>query len=135
VILPDGFTIATSRYQSQNLIIESGLAPVRITLGRPRMQLRYELAGELPELAPPRSLFRVNDRQKFELPYRRHLDRHVDVRALGDRFVAIAGAVGAPGVVLLCFEDVTRPGEWCHRRVFADWWRAGTGMTVSELGV
>ena len=37
-------------------------------------------------------------------------------------------------VVLLCYEDV-RKGEsdWCHRTIFADWWREKTGEVIPEL--
>jgi hypothetical protein len=34
---------------------------------------------------------------------------------------------------LLCFEDLTKPGLWCHRRPFANWWLENTGEVVPEL--
>jgi hypothetical protein len=46
---------------------------------------------------------------------------------------AFATAHGSEGVVLLCFEDLTKPGEWCHRRSFAAWWDEKTGQKVDEL--
>jgi hypothetical protein len=33
----------------------------------------------------------------------------------------LCGGEDAPGVVLLCFEDV-QVGEFCHRTAFAEWW-------------
>lgn len=36
-------------------------------------------------------------------------------------------------LVFLCFEDLTKDGEWCHRRMFAEWWQRKTGMKVEEL--
>jgi uncharacterized protein (DUF1330 family) len=36
-------------------------------------------------------------------------------------------------LVLLCFESLKKPGEWCHRRMFADWWTEKTGDRVIEL--
>jgi hypothetical protein len=36
-------------------------------------------------------------------------------------------------VVLLCFEDLRKPGEWCHRSMFAEWYEKQTGKKVVEL--
>jgi hypothetical protein len=45
----------------------------------------------------------------------------------------VARGVGAAGVVLLCFEDLEDEGQWCHRTIFAAWWREQTGEDVVEL--
>ena len=47
---------------------------------------------------------------------------------------AITEQSGDHRLVLLCFEDLSKPGEWCHRRIFADWWKDITGDHVRELG-
>jgi hypothetical protein len=31
---------------------------------------------------------------------------------------------------LLCFEDITQEGVWCHRTLFAEWWH----LTFPDLG-
>ena len=36
-------------------------------------------------------------------------------------------------LVLLCYEDVRVPGDWCHRTVFAEWWAEQTGELIEEL--
>ncbi|MDR2170525.1 MAG: hypothetical protein LBP59_10320 [Planctomycetaceae bacterium] len=36
-------------------------------------------------------------------------------------------------VVLLCYEDVSKVGQWCHRRMFAEWWENKTGEIIEEL--
>ena len=36
-------------------------------------------------------------------------------------------------LVLLCYEDLTKPGLRCHRRLFANWWCENTGDVVPEL--
>ena len=33
-------------------------------------------------------------------------------------------------VVLLCFENLAKPGLWCHRTMFAEWWTGETGELV-----
>jgi len=46
----------------------------------------------------------------------------------------ISSRHGDRDVVLLCFEDVRKPGEWCHRQLIADWLNEH-GSEVRELGV
>ena len=36
-------------------------------------------------------------------------------------------------LVLLCYEDVRLPEDWCHRTVFAEWWAENTGEAIKEL--
>jgi hypothetical protein len=56
----------------------------------------------------------------------------VDWEMVERRLQEIAGEAGAPGCVLLCFEDVL-VGEHCHRRLVAEHWGARTGVVVPEL--
>ena len=35
--------------------------------------------------------------------------------------------------VLLCFEALKKPGESCHRRMFAEWYEDKTGRAILEL--
>jgi hypothetical protein len=124
-------TIATSRYQAREKIAASGLAPVGTTVGGPRFKLGYELAGMASKLAPY-GLLHVEDPADFARAYRRRLDS-VGVGPIRSLLGELAGNARAEGVVLLCFEDLGRPGEWCHRRVFAEWWQEQTGEFVDEL--
>lgn len=34
--------------------------------------------------------------------------------------------------VLLCWEDVTKPDQWCHRRMVAEWFEDQLGVIVPE---
>ena len=70
--------------------------------------------------------------ERFEVAYRRQLER-LDVDELGVRFQVIARDAGKPGVVCLCYEDVTAANAWCHRTIFADHWASRTGAAVHEL--
>jgi hypothetical protein len=36
-------------------------------------------------------------------------------------------------VVLLCFEDLRKPGVWCHRTMFTEWYKKRTGIEIREL--
>lgn len=121
--------ITTARYQNHSAIVASGLTPVRITLGAPRMRLPYAY-GAMRELAPTRDIFHLPDDQ-FDRRYVEILEG-VGVDRIRDRFADLAG--DSPGLVLLCFEDLRVDGpNGCHRRVFARWWMARTGDLITEL--
>ena len=117
----------TSRYQNQDAIIASGCVPVRVTVGRPRFKLRYELGGFVPDAAPYGALFKINDRDEFTEAYTARLE------TVGIESIAASLAALGDKLVLLCYEDVTKDGEWCHRQVFADWWTIKIGTKVQEL--
>lgn len=125
------FTIATSRYSARQRVVESGLAPVRTTIGAPKFPLGYELAGSVAMLAPY-GLFSIDDRAEFEAAYRARLDRF-GVEKIRRVLAAIAHGARAKGVVLLCFEDLDDETQWCHRTIFAAWWLEQTGQEVVEL--
>ena len=35
--------------------------------------------------------------------------------------------------VLLCYEALKTPGQFCHRRMFAEWYESNTGKAIQEL--
>ena len=37
--------------------------------------------------------------------------------------------------VLLCHEHLLKPGDWCHRRMVAEWFEDKLGVAVSEMAV
>jgi hypothetical protein len=124
--------LATSRYQAADLIEASGRAAVGITLGYPRWKLPYPVVANLRQLAPTREIIRIEDADMFEAMYRNRLgDLGVDgVRKL---LTTCAERANNERLVLLCYEDLTKPGLRCHRRLFAAWWQEHTGDVVPEL--
>jgi hypothetical protein len=122
--------IATSRYQAADRIARSGLVPVGTTVGNPRFKLGYVLAGRCGLIAPYGLFGKGLSESEFRDGYVARLEKS-GVAAIRERLIEIAGE-DAPGVVLLCFEDV-HAGEFCHRTVFAEWWEARTGEHVPEL--
>jgi hypothetical protein len=122
--------LTTSRYQARDLIVASGLAPVRVTLGAPKFALGYELAGEVRELAPRWGIFRL-PWERFAPAYVEQLDT-LNWPQIEERLAQIAGVSRAVGCVLLCFEDVSA-GERCHRRLLASHWERRVGTCVPEL--
>lgn len=133
--------ITTSRYWSKALIVKSGLAPVGASIGLPKFPVGYDLVGSVGMLAPF-GLLGIEDHDEFRRRYRRRLNGY-GVEKIQWVLTALAkggtvsgdGKLGTPylGVVLLCFEDLSKPSEWCHRRMFAEWWEEKTGDTVPEL--
>lgn len=124
-------TLATSRFHARDLITASGLVPVGIVVGMPRWPLGYELPGNVTALAPV-GLLDVEVGDEFTARYWERLDS-IGVAPIERILRGFAEAFDAPGCVLLCYENLEKPGEWCHRRVFAAWWQQRTGAEVPEL--
>jgi uncharacterized protein (DUF488 family) len=132
-------TVATGRYHG-GLVKKSGLLPIGTTVGAAKF-LPYELAANLGALAPygdvvvdgeTIALRKVVDKDAFEKAYLERLDGF-GIDAIVETLYAVAKLYGVAGVVLLCFEDVIGGTEFCHRRMFADWWLEKTGFHVPEL--
>lgn len=123
--------LKTSRYGNRN-VHRSGLVPVRISHGTPKWPLGYAVDEAIPELMPPGYLMQEQDREVFRPKYRRHLYR-VGAARIRERFEEISARHGGRGLVLLCFERVDEGRDWCHRQVFAEWWKDQTGETIVEL--
>ena len=116
-----------SRFSNPEL--KSGkYTPVRISLGAPKWPVGYNIAGEIKELMPF-GLLQINDKALYEKRYRDRLNR------IGpDRIQEALDAFGVDKpVVLLCYEDVRDPTQWCHRTMFAKWWLEMTGEIADEL--
>lgn len=121
-------TLFTNRYQAFQ---PTQGVPVRITLGAPRFKLAYPLTHSVRELAPRRD-YLSRPEPEFTTAYRADLDQLGPVR-IAERLRQITEAEGDHRLVLLCFEDLSDPKQWCHRTVFASWWKDVTGDAVREL--
>lgn len=107
------------------------VVPVRISLGGPRFIAGAARFPAIHELMP-RGLFRVDDRAEFTRRFFARLDT-IGVDVVQQRFDELHAAFGDRPLALCCFEDLTRPREWCHRRTWADYWRQRTGAVVHDL--
>lgn len=121
--------IFTSRYANPELK-SCKYTAVRISLGTPRWQVGYTIAGAIEELMP-RSIFGIEDRDEFQRRYYERLDSF-GVNRIREQLQKFE-AMGKP-IVLLCFEDI-RKGDWnwCHRNMFASWWEQHTSEVIPEL--
>jgi len=123
--------LATSRYASRDLVLQSGRVPIGITVGNPRWPLGYQLACNLRALAPTRSMLGLPT-DIFEQTYRARLD-DLGVEAIRALLQRCCYEAGNDRLCLLCFENLDEPGKSCHRRMFAAWWQEHIGEVVPEL--
>lgn len=126
-----GMKLRTSRYAAGPLIVASGLVPVRTSLGGPRFKIPYRIEGVCRLLMPRRDMLGLPI-EEYESLYVEILEGH-GLDAIRQDFRTISNENGGRGLVLLCFEDLNKSDNWCHRRMFADWWTEQTGEPVPEL--
>jgi hypothetical protein len=119
----------TSRWANRGLA-HLDLVPVGISRGTPRFPVpyRYRLARLL---APSRTTFALRDDEVFERSYVAGLEE-IGVDRIADLLRKISAEEGGKNLCLLCYENVHN-GEVCHRRMFARWFEARTGIAVPEL--
>ena len=119
----------TSRFGNKEL--ETGkYTVVGIVRGMPRFPVKYKIAGNVIQIAPPRFLWHENNREQFREPYFEHLEKsgYSVIGTIIQKYLN-----DGKDVVLCCYEDVRKPDEWCHRLVFAEWWYEKTGQKIEEL--
>ena len=121
--------VYTSRYSNPELKTGKYTA-VRISLGTPKWPIGYNLDAEMPDLMPFGLLNKFEQYEDFERAYFARMDQKGVQRILSQlqRFERLG-----KDVVLLCYEDIRKPDDWCHRRTFADWWLKNTGEAIPEL--
>lgn len=122
--------IYTSRFSNPELKTGKYTA-VRISVGSPRWKVGYDINGAINELMPKGIFGKYETKAAFEVEYKKRLD------CIGAEYIRKSLAkyeLLGKDVVLLCYEDV-RKGEsdWCHRTIFADWWKEQTGEVIPEL--
>lgn len=118
----------TSRFSNKGLVAKPDLVKVSIAVSMPRWGLGYPVRV-LRCLAPHPRLLKLEDRDEYWWHYRQQLED------LGPRVIAKAlhDVTLGKDAVLLCWEDLRRPDQWCHRRMFANWWLENMGEMVDEL--
>ena len=121
--------IYTSRFA--NPVLKYGeYTAVRISVGAPRWKLGYKITGAIPDLMP-KSLRHIKDIETFRPLYYARLNLFGAEKIRKQLFYF--ESFGKP-IVLLCFEDLRQSNSvWCHRKLFADWWKDKTGEIITEL--
>jgi hypothetical protein len=67
----------------------------------------------------PWGLLEVHDPEEFRRRYRHRL--HQRGRRILDELRELELMYDGWPLLLCCFEDIGKPGAWCHRRVLAGW--------------
>lgn len=109
---------------SNKLIDNLQYFPVKISIGHPRFKLRYRIELSIPELYPNREWFELSP-EEYALKYLFKLEDNTEVifnklKTLPDN------------AVFLCFEKLY-DNTWCHRSLFADWYKEKTDIEIPEL--
>jgi len=125
--------IFTSRWNAGNLILGSEAGAVSISLGTPRFSLPFIPIGSIPELMPERKWMH-SPLHLYKPLYLAKLES-AGVDRIQRELARVVKAAPTGKVALLCWENVLapKPGEFCHRRLFADWWLEKTGELIEEL--
>ena len=124
--------IMTSRYGNKELR-NDGYYPVGISLGKPKYQTGYEIREQCYALAPKGHMLKM----AYE-PYREAYFKKLEEIG-ADKIIGIVQRMDERAqeegktLVLLCFEDIRKPDQWCHRTLFAEWWQKMTGEVINEL--
>jgi hypothetical protein len=120
--------VYTARFWNPQLKSQ-GLGLVAITIGSPRVKV---FARE-KRMAPDREWLNAPQPTFTEL-YWAKLDSYGDlIPQRIEELAAEARDAGYAGIALCCFEDLRKPGLWCHRRLLADWLQQRYGWTLPEL--
>jgi len=105
--------------------------PVRTSVGAPKWWHGPPLE-HLAEATPAPWMLDIEDPTRFARHFFGQLDR-VGPERLSERFGQISASHGCRPLVVCCFEDVTRPGVWCHRQLLSSWIEDRLGVEVPEL--
>lgn len=124
--------IWVSRYSNKELQ-NGNYYPVGISIGQPKFKLGYELREQCYSLAPKGYMLRM-DIESFKKAYYEKLEGigTEKIISMVNRLDEKAQNEGKD-LVLLCYEDVRVPADWCHRTIFAEWWAEQTGELIEEL--
>lgn len=124
--------IWVSRYSNKELQ-NGNYYPVGISIGQPKFKLGYELREQCYSLAPKGYMLNM-DIERFKRAYYEKLE------AIGtEKIISMVNRLDEKAqregkeLVLLCYEDVRIPEDWCHRTIFAEWWAENTGEIIEEL--
>ena len=122
----------TSYYAAAAKLDRKAFFLVRTSLGSPRF-LKCDCS--LPAMTPE-SEFLDLEEGSYKRKYVAMLNR-IGVPAFKKHFQELKKAAKGREVVLLCFESLSAEnvadGQFCHRRIFADWWKKQTGETIEEI--
>ncbi len=124
--------IWTSRYSNKELPNGNYYA-VGISLGKPKFGINYAIRKQCYDLAPDRWMW-GKELEEFKRMYFAKLDKMGVGRVENIlRTLHTEAQANNQDLVLLCFEDVRDPEDWCHRTMLAEWAKNRIGLDIQEL--
>lgn len=81
------------------------------------------------ELAPRREMLRM-EREPYERIFVDEILGALEPEEMWQRLHALADPHEP---ILLCWEQMKKPGEWCHRHMVARWFERALGVEAPEL--
>lgn len=117
-------------YFGSKLIVPDRHIAVRISRGYPRFKIDYKPIP-VEQLWPSRAMLDTlrGKREEFTTAYVDLLETQ-GFDAIQRVLREVQATAPDRELVLLCFE---KPGDFCHRSLFATWWQGHTGERVDEL--
>lgn len=117
--------------KTSNYFTYSGAGRISVSRSVPRNTLAgYRL---FKKLVPGTWLYERQykfDQQAYRERYFREVLVPLNAREIYDTLCALT-TPHEP--VLLCWEDLTQPEQWCHRRMIAQWFEQELGVSVPEF--
>jgi hypothetical protein len=104
---------------------------VRTSVGMPRGWRHGPL--EHVRRLTPYGLRHITDRAEFTRLYTARLEC-AGAEPIFTRLQGISDAHDGQALVLCCFEDVRKPGVWCHRNLLGEWLEDRLAIEIVELG-
>ncbi len=119
--------IYTGRYQEVKRLPDK--QAVRITVGYPRF-----MGAGLPTIKDlaPYGLMKETDQASFTEGYVALLEAK-GVQRIAQQLDDLVASFAPKAIVLCCYEDLSKPGEWCHRQTFSRWWLERTEELIPDL--
>jgi hypothetical protein len=129
---PPNLHVFTSRYSNPALeqAVADGYVLARITRGNARFFRHPHV--RIKELEPSLAEFNLPQTPEGDAEFTRRFKLRLSEMGPAAILAPLIAFQGdAPGIVLLCFEDV-RKGEACHRTDVAEWLADNLSMEVNE---
>jgi len=121
--------IFTSRFSNKALADMKNTKFIAIARGLPRFKTAFQIDEQFMLIAPSWGLVKETDPDCYNIKYRNQLN-YTGVETIEREFFRLSEE-GKYDIVLLCYEDVSK--DWCHRRMFADWWLEECGEPIDEI--
>ncbi len=118
--------IYTSYFGNSKKLQQAGIKVIGIALYPPR----WFYGISLKQVSPTKSILFAKDQTQEEY-IRRYKTEVLAKQDMSQFLKAVEMASGGQDVALCCYE---KPGDFCHRRILAEWIKEKAGIEIKEYG-